>query len=450
MEGALAIVGGIGVVVQLSQIVIRLGRDWKDAPQSAKSLVAELEALRSVLDHTSTNLMLNPDFIDAFEGRDSTLLRHFSKGQAPDSTIRQSLDMCRCELEKLVAVLRKRAAGHKFGFDRLKSAFLARDLRDAVSQLARQCEAMNSLVALDTASLAAVTYTEVKSSRKEQEQHHIAQLQASSDIQQTVSEVNTRLQAQSTNQDVQDALIWLSPTDYATRHSDLASRRQDGTGEWLLNSSRFQTWLSGSGQTLYCPGMPGAGKTTLLSMVVDYIATKFGHRSDTGVAFLYLDVQRAHEQSIVEMLARLLRQLSESLGHYSAVTALRDRHRASHARPSIHDLKLALSDVTSASSRCFVLIDALDECQNSERKLLLEILLCLQQKNGLQVFCTSRFDPQIGAHFSSSSQQEIRASDEDVSLYLQNHINELPAFVTRSPALQAEVKDWVLKSVQGM
>lgn len=206
MDGALAIVGGIGVVVQLSQVVIRLGQDWKGAPQNAKSFIAELEALRSILEHTSTNLMLSSDFIKAFQGRDSMLLKHLGDDKGPHSSIRQSLGICRLELEKLVAVLRKRASGHRFGLDRIKSAFVASNLRDAVSQLSRQCKAMNSLVSLDTASLAAVTLSEITSVRKDLQDQHVAQLQASARIQQAVCGVHQHLAAQVANREVQDAL----------------------------------------------------------------------------------------------------------------------------------------------------------------------------------------------------------------------------------------------------
>lgn len=450
MEGALAIVGGIGVVVQLSQIIIRLAHDWKDAPQSAKSFVAELEALRSILEHTTTNLVLNSEFVNAFEGRDSALLKHLGDDREPHSTIRQSLDTCQRELENLVAVLRKRASNHKFGLDRIKSAFVAGDLRNAVSQLTRQSKAINSLVSLDTASLAAATLNELSSVRKDLQDHHVAQLQASVGIQQAVSDVHQHLAAQVANREVQDSLAWLSPSDYSTRHSDLASRGQQGTGKWLLKSRHFQAWLSGREQTLYCPGMPDAGKTTLLSMIVDYITANFGQHSGTGVAFLYLDLQRKHEQNAVEILARLLRQVAETSGQYSAVLALRDRHKTSHTRPSVAHLAAALSDVVSAASRCFILIDALDECQKPDRRLLLDTLLPLQRGKGVQLFCTSRFDPQISAYFSNSSRLEIRASDEDVSLFLRDHMKELPAFVHRDPGLQVEVETTILTSVQGM
>jgi hypothetical protein len=36
------------------------------------------------------------------------------------------------------------------------------------------------------------------------------------------------------DQERQTILDWLTPIDYSTQQSDFISRRQEGTGEWLL------------------------------------------------------------------------------------------------------------------------------------------------------------------------------------------------------------------------
>src|SRR5438105_551348 len=55
-------------------------------------------------------------------------------------------------------------------------------------------------------------------------------------------------------------LDWLTPVDYGPQQTDHIRRRQPGTGQWLLDSPEFQTWLKTVKQTLFCPGIPGAGK----------------------------------------------------------------------------------------------------------------------------------------------------------------------------------------------
>jgi hypothetical protein len=110
-------------------------------------------------------------------------------------------------------------------------------------------------------------------------------------------------------QEYNTTLDWLTPINYGPQQSDFIGRRQAGTGQWLLDSAEFQAWLYTKKQTLFCPGIPGSGKTILTSIVVDYLYTKFRKDQDVGIAYLYCDFRRQHEQNPEELLASLLKQL---------------------------------------------------------------------------------------------------------------------------------------------
>jgi len=62
------------------------------------------------------------------------------------------------------------------------------------------------------------------------------------------------------SQERQALLEWLSPLNFSAQQNDLSSRRQEGIGEWLLQSNEFETWAQSDGLTLLCQGMPGAGQ----------------------------------------------------------------------------------------------------------------------------------------------------------------------------------------------
>jgi hypothetical protein len=67
-------------------------------------------------------------------------------------------------------------------------------------------------------------------------------------------------------------------------------------------------------------------------------------------------------------------------------------------------------------SRVFIIINALDECQMTNRcrtRLLTEIFLA-QAKSSANVFTTLRFLPEVTERFKESISLEIRASEEDV------------------------------------
>ena len=52
-----------------------------------------------------------------------------------------------------------------------------------------------------------------------------------------------------------DVIHWLSPLDFFSKQNDALSRRQEGTGQWLLETVEFQSWLDAAGKVLWCPGI---------------------------------------------------------------------------------------------------------------------------------------------------------------------------------------------------
>jgi hypothetical protein len=89
----------------------------------------------------------------------------------------------------------------------------------------------------------------------------------------------------------QTILDWITPIDYAPQQSDFISRRQAGTGRWLLDSAEFKAWVETDKRTLFCPGIPGAGKTILTSIVVEELFTRFENNGNIGIAYLYCNYQ---------------------------------------------------------------------------------------------------------------------------------------------------------------
>ena len=250
-------------------------------------------------------------------------------------------------------------------------------------------------------------------------------------------------------------LKWLAPIDYATQQSDYIGRRQPGTGQWLLDSTKYQAWLENPGKTLFCPGIPGAGKTILTATVIDDIHSRFKCDTSVGIAYLYCDFRRQHEQNTEDLLANLLKQLAQQQGSIpDRVQTLYEYYRDEPKRPSRNGISSALHYVSALYSKVFIIIDALDECQVKDgcRTGLLDIIFELQATARVRanIFSTSRDNPEIVERFRESISLEIRAKDEDVQTYLAGHMKRLPSFVLSSPDLQSEVKATISKAVNGM
>jgi hypothetical protein len=467
MADPFGIVGVVSLTVQITQIVVQFGLDWKDASHDIKSFRAELQTLKTVLSETHTNLLLNPDFVEAFQNRPSILLSQLGPNAPPTTDAKLALAICEKELKDLLTELKRRSKGHRVGWERVKGAFLAKTTRESVKNLHRQCQALNSMASIDTAVLGATTYREVKEIREKQQQSIVKQQEArkeqwdwhhdsnklslaiKGDVDQLMKgQEDLRLQ-----QEQQVILDWLTPVDYAPQQSDFIGRRHSGTGEWLLNSNQFQGWIRNTKQTMFCPGMPGAGKTIITSIVIDHLWKIFRNDATVGIAYLYCNFQRQYEQRLVDLLASLLKQLIQKKRLIpETMKSLYERHKDERTRPSVEEVSNVLHSIVAGYSKTFIIIDALDECQikKGSRKGILSETFNLQARTAANIFATSRFISEIAKEFNGSVSLEIRASNEDVRNYLKGHISRLPSCVTRSLDLQEEIETKITKAVEGM
>lgn len=248
-------------------------------------------------------------------------------------------------------------------------------------------------------------------------------------------------------------LNWLTPVDYTSQQNDYHERRQTGTGQWLLDSIEYRTWLKTARQTLFCPGIPGAGKTILTSVVVENLHTQFQNQSHIGVAYLYCNFRQQDKQNAKDLLASLLKQLARALSSLpDSVKFLHNEHKINQTRPTFQELLRTLHSVAAIYSRVFIVVDGLDEYQASGGCLsaFLSEIFSLQARVGVSFFATSRPIPNIEEKFKGCLVREILASEEDIRRYVDGHMSQLPNFVLMRPDLQEEIKTEITRAVEGM
>lgn len=122
------VVGVISLTIQIAQVVVNFGLDWKDAPGDVKIFMTELQSLNSVLSGT-TNMPLNPDFVNTGQIQSSLLESQLGAGATSATSTKQMLATCRTDLENLLAGLEKRAKSHRVGWERFKGVFFAKQAR---------------------------------------------------------------------------------------------------------------------------------------------------------------------------------------------------------------------------------------------------------------------------------------------------------------------------------
>jgi hypothetical protein len=175
-----------------------------------------------------------------------------------------------------------------------------------------------------------------------------------------------------------------------------------------------------------------------------------------GIAYLFCDYQQQHSQET--FLGCLLKQLAgysrtlptqlndlyekhvcrgtdtEQLSFYHADMPMQTKHNTT---PSVKELQIALCEIVNSFERSFIVVDALDECQEEggARDYLLSMLDMLQRKTEASILATSRSDiPEIEARFQSVLRLYIQAPDSDIDAFLDDQIPRFLPMLSHRPA----------------
>ncbi|KAK4167514.1 ankyrin repeat-containing domain protein, partial [Cladorrhinum sp. PSN259] len=248
---------------------------------------------------------------------------------------------------------------------------------------------------------------------------------------------------------LRDAILaWMSFQDYSVQHSDIMAKLPSACGVWFLQSEEFMGWLEGSNHTLFCPGIPGAGKTTTAAIAIDFLLKTAKDRS-AAVAYVYCNYKSNSRQSALSIFGSLLKQL---LRFCSTISESLLGQRKVSVRLSFDDILRELRFVLRESAVTYIVIDALDECLNDEGDVarLLVALRDLQGEGRFRLLCTSRFIPDIEAHFKADPRLEISARDVDVRHFVSCQIYRFPRCIQKDPELQQLVVKRIAETAGGM
>jgi hypothetical protein len=188
------------------------------------------------------------------------------------------------------------------------------------------------------------------------------------------------------------------------------------------------------------------------AIAIDHLL-KSVQSSSHGVAYVYCNYKAREEQDVSRMLAAILKQLVQARPSLvEPVERLHKQHADRGTRPSPDEVFSALQDVLAQYSTVHIVVDALDECQNSDstRHKFLAKLRDLQAVQDVRLMATSRFIPEIVDAFNKVTKLEVQASKEDVKQFVAGQIHRLPGCIQRDPALQDIVQEKIVEAVDGM
>ncbi|KAK5073265.1 hypothetical protein LTR51_005907 [Lithohypha guttulata] len=406
---------GVGDFLATFELATKVRDRWTDAPKEYKSIKDETKNVQNIL-------------------RDiGELGTRIDLGKQHEADLRQACQSCREVLEEAEKLVSKYSSiqNTTSGRFKVRRAWVRlqvdpNDIRHLRDQLAAQITQLGLLYDVIETDLVINVYEGVQ------------------DLQHSDAQRERTIVAD-----------WYSSTDFANQQTDQLYQREPGTGRWFLGRSEYQQWRQQVNSTLLCPGIKGSGKSVMIATVINDLQGYFRESKDVVVAYLYCNFNRQAEQDLRSMLATLTRQLFQEKAQLpDAVTALYEKHRDRATRPSVEELKNVLRLLVSSCGCVFVVVDALDECGNTEKQRdnLLDELFSLQKSihNNIHVLATTRFIPDIVNQFSGRPQLEIRAAEADIQVYLANRMNRLARFVSQDDQLQEEIKRQIVDAAEGM
>jgi len=168
---------------------------------------------------------------------------------------------------------------------------------------------------------------------------------------------------------------------------------------------------------------------------------------------VYCNYKAQKEQDASSMLAAILKQLVQARPSIiEPVERLHQQHTGQGTRPSLDEISSALRDVLVHYPTVHIVIDALDECRDTDgaRRQFLARLRELQAGRDVRLMATSRFIPEIVDEFREALRLEVQASEEDVKRFVVGQTYRLPKCIQRDSALQNMVQDKIVEAVGGM
>jgi hypothetical protein len=246
-------------------------------------------------------------------------------------------------------------------------------------------------------------------------------------------------------------LGWVSTIPYTEHHTRISTTRLGGTGEWLFQKKEYQEWHSSSvSKLLLLRGIrkyrlhsiilpcgfyltepsAGAGKTFIASVAIDSFASdpRLGK-----LAYFYCNRAEESRREPEAILRALIHQLVRTESNQKTllkpiVDAYESRKAQGQETSTLNrlesqELLVQLTDVYQQTTIC---IDALDEVEQSTRKVLLQTLKAVMEKskNLVKIFATTRMDVDIVQQFGMFPRIELQPDDNarDIDRFIEESI----------------------------
>ena len=287
---------------------------------------------------------------------------------------------------------------------------------------------------------------------KSLEMHHILTGMYPLLIKRGISIRATYLSTLNIDNQCQEVYKWLQHTDPSPLHHRAQKLYEPGTGNWILRSSEWTTWLQAKQRCLWIHGIPGAGKTVLMSYLITQVEQHCDQIQDGKRACVYYYCYFGHGQDETGPFLRwLVNQLCRKA---NVVPGSVYKMYKYGGEPSLVTLLNALGEVLQNFEIAYVIVDAIDE--SDPREDLLKVFRDLATDlrfAKIQLLASSREYIDIERIMEDFSVSLSMANDfvqEDIKTVVRHNIESNPKFTRWPQDLLGEVEDAVSIGARGM
>ena len=234
----------------------------------------------------------------------------------------------------------------------------------------------------------------------------------------------------------------LRTTDYLF-HKEKNPDQIPGTCQWFLNHPRYQEWCRKEGSWLWVTADPGCGKSVLSRFLIDHClrspTDKIGADS---VCYFFFKDDSEENKSATHAMCAILHQLFSQKGQLvrHALPAFRlNGKKLAQLFDELWDILVSAAGDPEAGTT-FCVLDALDECSESTRTILIRKLAkhYSERKSAsrLQFLVTSRPNTPIGDQFwqhnidpasiqlMGENEAEVEAISVEIGLVIEEKVKQ--------------------------
>ena len=248
----------------------------------------------------------------------------------------------------------------------------------------------------------------------------------------------------------------LSPTNPSTNHHYACKKYQQGTGNWLLQRAEYLEWTAKRGSILWINGIPGCGKTILCSTIIERLLKhQPPHGSPVGVAYFYFNFQNRAEQQFINLLRSLILQLSCQCQKLPACVGKLHEELRYQRQPNMSSSYLVgiLKDVCLEFLDVYIVIDALDECEQYEELVEWVEELANAKDSVLHLLLSSRQTQQFRDLMGPLATAAISVNDStpanDIQLHIREQLKNDPRMKKWPTDLHDEIESTLMANVDG-